>query len=56
MKLTDQRSKVLLEVLSTSINVLGRPTALYHPIGGMRVVKYFSFEVPFLKSEVPYII
>ncbi|KAF7773337.1 hypothetical protein Agabi119p4_5504 [Agaricus bisporus var. burnettii] len=32
MKITDQRSKILLEALS-----------------GMRVVKYFSFEIPFLK-------
>lgn len=52
VKYTDQRSKTFLEVLGLSI-VGGRNDGKLTKIliGGMRVVKYFSYEMPFLRSK-----
>lgn len=47
---TDQRAKIILEVLGMHVNLTG---AVFYScedlLGAMRVVKYFSYEVPFLK-------
>jgi len=51
MKWTDQRAKVLLEVLGTSPWCMGCAAMLKGRTAAMRVVKYFSYEVPFLQSE-----
>lgn len=52
-KWTDARAKIILEVLSEyesqifrHLGFIGRIT-----LGAMRVVKYFSYEVPFLNRK-----
>ena len=48
---TEQRVKVLLEVLGMSFVVVRDDGTHYRCIGVMRAVKYFSYEVHFLQSR-----
>jgi hypothetical protein len=51
MKFTDRRAKILLEVLSMQTFYLFQPSRPIRYLGSMRVVKYFCYEVPFLKRD-----
>lgn len=58
MQWTDKRAKVLLEVLGQCLDLRPRRDlfvlivgGLWPFLGGMRVVKYFSYEIPFLQRE-----
>ena len=50
---TEQRTKVLLEVLGRSFMVVRVEDLFAHHshLGAMRIVKYFSYEVPYLQSK-----
>ena len=50
---TDQRAKTILEVLGMSMCALcpGSESDCMFLAGAMRVVKYFSYEIPFLKRK-----
>ena len=50
---TEKRTKVLLEVLGTSFVVIRAEDLFvqYSHLGAMRIVKYFSYEIPYLQSK-----
>lgn len=49
MKFSDERAKTLLEVFGKGAIDVTVLTHLISKLGAMRVVKYFCYEVPFLK-------
>ncbi len=52
MEFTDQRSQTILEALGKSAFWFGQgPLFKANDSGGMRIVKYFSYETPFLESK-----
>lgn len=53
MQWTDKRAKILLEILSMCFVIVAIPrmVLLKACIGSMRIVKYFTYELPFLQRE-----
>ena len=47
MKWTDQRARLLIEVLGMNRRLIGLSVMSEFMQGAMRIVKYFSYEIPF---------